>query len=87
MTTAAPTHPHVSSYAMDGQEDAGRWRVLPDCESQGARTKAIAGRMKSVILRRRLSEDEIVRAAITVILVALGTLMVLAAMATLTMGS
>jgi hypothetical protein len=36
--------------------------------------------------RWRPSEDEIVRAAITVILVALGTIIALAAMAILTMG-
>jgi len=43
-------------------------------------------RVGTIMPRRRPSEDEIVRAAITVILVALGAIMALAAMAILTMG-
>lgn len=56
---------------------------LPDCESEVSPGTALAFRMMP---RWRPSEDEIVRAAITVILVALGTIIALAAMAILTMG-
>lgn len=56
---------------------------LPDCESEVGPGTAVALRMMP---RWRPSEDEIVRAAITVILVALGTIIALAAMAILTMG-
>lgn len=77
MTTAIPTHALVSSFPMNGHED-------PDDES--TKTKALARRVETVMPRWRPSEDEIVRAAITVILVALGTIIALAAMAILTMG-
>jgi hypothetical protein len=77
MTTATPTQALGS----------------PDCESEvgpgtalAVRTKAITRRVETVMPRWRPSEDEIVRAAITVILVALGTIIALAAMAILTMG-
>ncbi len=77
MTTATPTH------ALG----------LPERESEvrpgtalAVRPKALAWRVETVVPRWRPSEDEIVRAAITVILVALGTIMALAAMAILTMG-
>ncbi|OBG99871.1 MULTISPECIES: hypothetical protein [unclassified Mycobacterium] len=81
MTSASPTHELVST------------RTYPDFESEispwtaaAGRTKAIVWRVGTMMPRRRPSEDEIVRAAITVILVALGTIMALAAMAILTMG-
>ncbi|OBG28395.1 hypothetical protein A5764_25680 [Mycobacterium sp. 852002-51057_SCH5723018] len=70
---------------------------LQHCESEitdrmtaVARTEAIASGAETVVVERKprwqASEDEILRAAITVILVALGTLMALAAAAILTMG-
>ncbi len=49
-------------------------------------TEATTWRVETVMPRWRPTEDEIVRAAITVILVALGTIIALAAMAILTMG-
>lgn len=89
MTTATPVHRYAGSYPVDGYE--GCFCVLPDCECETghgaaveARIKAIAGRIKSAIPQP--SEDEIVRAAITVILVALGSIIALAAMATMAMG-
>ncbi len=75
MTTATPTHALVSP--TNAPEDA---------DGESTRTKALAWRVETVVPRWRPSEDEIVRAAITVILVALGTIMALAAMAILTMG-
>ncbi len=77
MTTAMPTHALVSSSPIDAHEDA---------DGESKRTRALAWRVETVVPRWRPSEDEIVRAAITVILVALGTIMALAAMAILTMG-
>jgi hypothetical protein len=70
---------------------------LPHCEAEvshrtttAARIEAIAWRVKAFLVeikpRRRPSEDEIVLAAITVILVALGAIIALAAAAVLTMG-
>lgn len=86
MTTAIPTHALVSSYPVNGHEDADGESVLSDGTAVATRTKAIAWRVETVMPRWRPSEDEIVRAAITVILVALGTIIALAAMAILTMG-
>jgi hypothetical protein len=93
MTTAAPARALVGSYTMNGHGGAGCSGGLPDCESDtspgitvAAGTKALAWRAEIVMPRRRPSEDEIVRAAITVILVALGTIIALAATAILTMG-
>ena len=93
MTTAAPARAHVGSYMMNGQGGAGCWCGVPDCESDtspeitvAAGTRALARRVEIVMPRRRPTEDEIVRAAITVIFVALGTIIALAAMAILTMG-
>ncbi|OBG38760.1 hypothetical protein [Mycobacterium sp. E3198] len=75
MTTAI--HALVSSVPMNGHEDA---------DDESTKTRALAWRVETVMPRWRPSEDEIVRAAITVILVALGTIIALAAMAILTMG-
>lgn len=77
MTAAIPTQAPVSSSPMNGHEDA---------DDQSTRTTALAWRVETVVPRWRPSEDEIVRAAITVILVALGTIIALSAMAILTMG-
>ncbi len=85
MTTAIPTRALDSNYPMTRHEDANG--EVPSHETAVAtRTKALAWRVETVMPRWRPSEDEIVRAAITVILVALGTIMALAAMAILTMG-
>ncbi len=70
---------------------------MPHCESEinrrtsvAARTEAIASGAETVLVeikpRWRPSEDEIVLAAITVILVALLAIIVLAAAAVFTMG-
>ncbi len=86
MTTAIPTHALVSSDSMNRHEDADGESVLSHGTAVATRTKALAWRVGTVMPRWRPSEDEIVRAAITVILVALGTIIALAAMAILTMG-
>jgi hypothetical protein len=86
MTVAIPTHAVVSSSPMNGPEDADGESVLSHGTAVVPRTKALARRVETFIPRWRPSEDEIVRAAITVILVALGTIMALAATAILTMG-
>lgn len=85
MTAAMPTHAPDSSYPMNRHEDADG-EVLSHGTALATRTKALAWRVETVMPRWRPSEDEIVRAAITVILVALGTIIALAAMAILTMG-
>jgi hypothetical protein len=97
MTIATPPHAQVGSYPIHGHEGAEYVCGLPHCETgvsrrttTAARIEAIAWGVKTVLVeikpRRRPSEDEIVLAAITVILVALGTIIALAAAAVLTMG-
>jgi hypothetical protein len=87
MTIATPAHARVGSYAIHGHGGAGYAWGLPHCE---ARTEAIAWGAETVPVeikpRWRPSEDEIVLAAITVILVALVAIIALAAAAILTMG-
>jgi hypothetical protein len=97
MTIAAAAHTGVGSYAPPGQGSAGCLPGLPHCQAEvsrrttvAARTHAIAWEAETVPFEMaphwRPSEDEIMRAAITVILVALLTIMALAAAAILTMG-
>lgn len=97
MTLAIPLHARVRSYTIRGHEETGRFHGLPQCEAEPsqrttavARTDEIAWEAVSALVeikpRWRPTEDEIVRAAITVILVALGVIIALAAGAILTMG-
>jgi hypothetical protein len=97
MTIATPVHTQVKCYAIHGHGGAGCLCGLPHCESEishrttvAARTEAIASGAETVLVeikpRWRPSEDEIVLAAITVILVALVAIIALAAAAVLTMG-
>jgi len=97
MTIATPTHAQVGSYAIHGRGDAGYVCGSPHCEAEmshrttaAARTGAIGWGAETVPVeikpRWRPSEDEIVLAAITVILVALGAIIAVAAAAVLTMG-
>jgi hypothetical protein len=96
MTIATPAHAQVGSYAIHRHRAAGCVCGLPHCEAEmshrttAARTEAIAWGAESVPVeikpRWRPSEDEIVLAAITVILVALVAIIALAAAAILTMG-
>ncbi|MCV7090926.1 MULTISPECIES: hypothetical protein [Mycobacterium] len=86
MTTAMPTHALGSGYPMNGHEDADGESMLSAGTAVATRGRALAWRVETAMPRWRPSEDEIVRAAITVILVALGTIIALAAMAILTMG-
>jgi|SRR6516165_4584289 len=97
MTIASSAHAQVRSYVIDGHGGAGCWCGLPHCEAEvshsaiaAARTEPIVWRAETVLVetksRWRPNEDEIVRAAITVILVALVTIIALAAAAVLTMG-
>lgn len=97
MTIATPAHAQVASYAIHGHGGAGCLCGLPHCEAKvshrttaGARTEAIGWGAETVPVeiepRWRPSEDEIVLAAITVILVALVAIIALAAAAVLTMG-
>ncbi|OBF56279.1 hypothetical protein A5787_02205 [Mycobacterium sp. 852002-50816_SCH5313054-b] len=77
MTTATPTH----AFGLpDGESEVSPGTAL------AVRNQATTWPAETVMPRWRPSEDEIVRAAITVILVALGTIIALAAMAILTMG-
>ncbi|ORV86978.1 hypothetical protein AWC11_16245 [Mycobacterium interjectum] len=84
MTTAIPTRALTSGYPDNGHQDADGESALST--GTAVATTALAWRVETVMPRWRLSEDEIVRAAIAVILVALGTIIALAAMAILTMG-
>jgi hypothetical protein len=97
MTIATPAHAQVRSYAIHGHGGAGCLCGLPHCEAEvshrttvAARTGAIASGAETALVeikpRWRPSEDEIVRAAITVILVALVAIIALAAAAVITMG-
>ncbi len=97
MNVATRAHAQVMSYVIHDHECAGCLCGLPHCESEichrasvAARTEAEASGAKTVLVeitpRWRPSEDEIVRAAIVVILVALLAIMALAAAAILTMG-
>jgi hypothetical protein len=97
MTLAIPVRARIRSYAIRGHEEAGCFCGLPHCEAEPshtttavARTDAIAWEAESTLVEIkphwRPTEDEIVRAAITVILVALGVIIALAAGAILTMG-
>ncbi len=85
MTTAIPTQALDSNHPRNRHEDADG-EVLSHETAVAIRTEALAWRVEAIMPRWRPSEDEIVRAAITVILLALGTIMALAAMAILTMG-
>jgi hypothetical protein len=81
MTTAIATHSPVDKDAADGHDD-----LLLAVAKMNA-----AGRRGDTVLvesrpRWRLTEDEIVRAAVAVILVALVTVIGVAAAAILTMG-
>ena len=97
MTIATPAHAQVRSYATHGHEGAECWCGLPHCEAEvshritvAARTQAIACGAETVLVeinpRRQPSEDEIVLAAITVILVSLVAIIAVAAAAILIMG-
>jgi hypothetical protein len=94
ITVVIPAHARGGSYAILGQGSAGCAYGLPHCEAKTshrttavARTQAIAWVVAAEIkLRWPPSEDEIVRAAITVILVALVSIIAVAAAALLTMG-
>lgn len=81
MTTAIAAHDPVEKHATDGHDDV-TWAV--------ASVNAIACRGDTVLVelkpRRRLTEEDIVRGAITVILVALVALIAVAAGAIVTMG-
>ncbi|WAJ42845.1 hypothetical protein OK015_16415 [Mycobacterium sp. Aquia_216] len=81
MTIAIAAHNPVDQDAADGHDDL-RLAV--------AKMNAFAGRGDTVLVgskpRSRLTEEEIVRAAIVVILVALITVIAVAAGAILTMG-
>ncbi|MCV7441570.1 hypothetical protein AWB91_17630 [Mycobacterium paraense] len=86
MTTAIPADALDSGSPMNGHEGADGESVFGHGTAVATRTTTLAWRVETVVPRWRPSEDEIVRAAITVILVALGTIIALAAMAILTMG-
>ena len=97
MTIATPAHAQVKSSAIQGPKHAECLHGLPHCESEisrrtglVARTEALVSRAETVLVemtpRWRPSEDEIERAAITVILVALVAIIALAAAGALTMG-
>ena len=96
MTIATRAHAPRSN-AIHGHGGAGCFCGLPHCESEishrttvAARTEAIAWDAETVLVeikpRRRPSEDEIVLAAIAVILASLMAIMAVAAAAILTMG-
>ncbi|MCV7100941.1 hypothetical protein [Mycobacterium palustre] len=97
--TEAPekAEPQEKSYAIPWHAGAGDLYGLPHCDWQirhritvPAGTETMASVAETVVAegkpRRQFSEDEILRAAITVILVALVTIMALAAAAILSMG-
>jgi hypothetical protein len=99
MTIAIPAHAQVRSYAIYGHRGAGLLCGLPHESEISHRTTVVAARTEAIAVgagaetalvelkpRWRPSEDEIERAAITVILVALVAIMALAAAAILTMG-
>jgi hypothetical protein len=99
MPIATPAQAQLRSYAMHGRRGAGYLCGLPHESEISHRTTVVAARTEAIAFgagagaalvelkpRRRPSEDEIVRAAITVIFVSLGAIMALGAAAILTMG-
>jgi hypothetical protein len=97
MTIATSAHTHGTSYATRGYADEDYLYDSPHCELEITRpvmaappTEVMVFGAETVLVKEKSrwpsSEDEIVRVAITVILVALVTIMVLAAAAILTMG-
>jgi hypothetical protein len=97
MTLAIPAHDTIRTFAVDGYGEAVCVDGSPRCDAESspmttalARLDALARGAATALVdmktRWRPSEDEIVRAAITVILVALGTIIALAAGAAVTVG-
>ncbi|AYE96235.1 hypothetical protein C0J29_16920 [Mycobacterium paragordonae] len=81
MTTAIGTHNPMKSYAIDEHDD-----FMSAVASINAIDRRGDGALVELKPRWRLTEEEIVRAAIAVILISLMVLMGLAAGAILTMG-
>ena len=97
MTIATSAHAQVGSYPIHGHGGIEPVCGLPHSEADvshttttAARIEAIACGVKTLLVEikphRRPSEDEVVFAAITVILVALVAIIAVAAAAVLTMG-